>query len=427
MISKRVNPFLFIIPDFFLLYLGLFLTIRLRYDQIDQVSLITHTRLFTIVYLVWLVVFFIYRLFDKETLRRYSTLISNLAYAMTVNFLISALFFYYQPDLFLTPRRFLIVNAIISFLLVLAWHLTLKLFFQFKLKENVYYYLNPQEEQELIKEVNSHSYLGFRIQNFSENQLPSRGLVVISDEIKMKPNILNSFFDLRYHGLQFINFTDFYELLTRKVYLGSTNEFWFLTNINYFEKRLYNLIKKLIDISVAIILSPIFLITLAIFGPSIRYSTGGSIFFTQPRIGKNGKYFSIIKFRTMRIDTPNNSWTSDNDQRVTKLGKYLRRLHLDELPQVINLFKGDMSLVGPRPEQVHIVNEMKKQIPFFEERHLVKPGITGWSQLNIYAGSLEQTKLKLQYDLYYIKNRSLLMDFEIILKTIHEALRGKGR
>ncbi len=124
---------------------------------------------------------------------------------------------------------------------------------------------------------------------------------------------------------------------------------------------------------------------------------------------------------------PQNTWTSVNDPRITKFDKFLRMSRIDEWPQFINLLLGHMSLVGPRPEQPHIVEELKKQIPFYDERHFVKPGLTGWAQLNIYAGNLEESKLKLQYDLYYIKRRGFLFDLEIILKTIYYIFTWQGR
>jgi lipopolysaccharide/colanic/teichoic acid biosynthesis glycosyltransferase len=121
------------------------------------------------------------------------------------------------------------------------------------------------------------------------------------------------------------------------------------------------------------------------------------------------------------------SWTEVNDPRITKFGNIMRKTRIDELPQSLNLIKGDISLVGPRPEQMGIVERLRKKIPFFDERHLVKPGITGWAQLNIYAGSLEESRKKLQYDLYYIRRRSLLLDMEIILKTVYYIFTWQGR
>jgi lipopolysaccharide/colanic/teichoic acid biosynthesis glycosyltransferase len=148
--------------------------------------------------------------------------------------------------------------------------------------------------------------------------------------------------------------------------------------------------------------------------------------FVQERVGKKGQIFKVYKYRTMSGGATN-TWTSVNDPRITPVGKFLRKSRIDEWPQFINLLLGTMSLVGPRPEQPHIVEQMKTQIPFFDERHLVKPGITGWAQLNIYAASVEESRLKLQYDLYYIKNRSFFFDLEIILKTVYYIFTWQGR
>jgi lipopolysaccharide/colanic/teichoic acid biosynthesis glycosyltransferase len=157
-------------------------------------------------------------------------------------------------------------------------------------------------------------------------------------------------------------------------------------------------------------------------------SSKGPILFIQQRVGKNGKIFKVYKYRTMKTDTAANTWTSVNDPRVTFVGKFLRKSRIDEWPQFVNLLIGNMSLVGPRPEQPNIVEDLRKIIPFYDERHLVKPGITGWAQINnIYAGSEEETKLKLQFDLYYVKHKSVFFDLEIILKTIYYIFTWQGR
>src|SRR4029078_12074836 len=140
----------------------------------------------------------------------------------------------------------------------------------------------------------------------------------------------------------------------------------------------------------------------------------GPVMFVQERVGKKGRIFKVYKYRNMSGGAVN-TWTSVNDPRITPFGKFLRKSRIDEWPQFINLLLGNMSLVGPRPEQPHIVEEMKSKIPFYDERHLLKPGLTGWAQLNIYAATVEESRTKLQYDLYYIKRRSFLFDLEIIL------------
>ena len=184
--------------------------------------------------------------------------------------------------------------------------------------------------------------------------------------------------------------------------------------------------KRALDICFGLIGFIFFLASLPFCALLIKLNSSGPILFVQERVGKKGKLFNVYKYRTMSGGAVN-TWTSVNDPRITKVGKFLRKSRIDEWPQFINLLLGTMSLAGPRPEQPHIVEDLKKQIPFYDERHLVKPGITGWAQLNIYAGSLEESKLKLQYDLYYIKHRSFLFDLEIILKTIYYIFTWQGR
>jgi lipopolysaccharide/colanic/teichoic acid biosynthesis glycosyltransferase len=152
----------------------------------------------------------------------------------------------------------------------------------------------------------------------------------------------------------------------------------------------------------------------------ILIEDGMPIFYFQERVGKDNKVFKLIKFRSMKKDAEKSGpqWAEVADTRVTKIGKILRKLHFDEIPQLINVFKGEISLVGPRAERPEFVKILEKEIPFYYLRHIIKPGITGWAQINFgYARSIEDSLKKFEYDLYYIKNRSLIFDLKIILKT----------
>lgn len=156
----------------------------------------------------------------------------------------------------------------------------------------------------------------------------------------------------------------------------------------------------------------------------------GPLLYSQERVGKNGRLFTIYKFRSMVVDAEAKTgavWASKNDSRITPLGRFLRKTRVDELPQFWNLFRGDMNLIGPRPERPQFVDELKKTIPFFNLRHSIKPGITGWAQVSYkYGASTTDALVKLQYDLYYIKYRSLLLDLRIVFKTITVVLKFKG-
>lgn len=193
----------------------------------------------------------------------------------------------------------------------------------------------------------------------------------------------------------------------------------FIENFN--QSLIVRFIKRLFDIILASLLFPVFLLLTLIISILIKLDSEGPVFFTQERVGQGGKIYKIVKFRTMYKDADINGprFTEEDDPRITPIGRVLRKFHLDELPQIWNILRGDMSFIGPRPEQAKIVKEFEKKIPFYSYRHLVKPGITGWAQVNQgYAAGILETIEKLEYDLYYVKNLSLWLDIVIIIKTI---------
>jgi len=170
---------------------------------------------------------------------------------------------------------------------------------------------------------------------------------------------------------------------------------------------------------------PVFIFTAV----AIRLDSGDPIFFKQQRVGKENRLFTIWKFRSMvqNAESDGAVWARENDFRITRMGKWIRLLRIDELPQLFNVLRGDMSLIGPRPERPEFVNDLEQQIPYYRIRHCVRPGITGWAQLNYrYGASVEDALHKLEYDLYYIKSMSILLDFNILLKTIGVVIFGQG-
>lgn len=190
---------------------------------------------------------------------------------------------------------------------------------------------------------------------------------------------------------------------------------------NKLEHSITRLIKRIFDFCIAILLSPLVLLICVIIAILIKLDSDGPVLFKQERVGEKGKIFEVIKFRSMYKDSEKDGpkFAEEDDPRITRIGHILRRFHLDELPQLWNVLKGDMSLIGPRPEQVQFVKEFEKKIPHYNLRHLVKPGITGWAQVHYgYAVGLEETYEKLEYDLYYIKNLSIWLDIVILLKTL---------
>lgn len=191
----------------------------------------------------------------------------------------------------------------------------------------------------------------------------------------------------------------------------------------------YSFLKRILDILFVLFSLPLVLPVILIIAVLIRLDSHGPVFFIQRRVGKSGVPFNMIKFRTMRHQTDADSprFTADADDRTTLIGKFLRKVRLDELPQLWNVFIGEMSLIGPRPEQIPFVAQFAEEIPFYNYRHLIKPGITGWAQVNQgYVASTEGTRVKLIFDLCYIRRYSLLMDLQIVMKTIPTVLTGYG-
>jgi exopolysaccharide biosynthesis polyprenyl glycosylphosphotransferase len=431
--TKAISFWILAAPTIVLFYASLFLTIRIRYPLgLDSSALQNHLRAFTIMYILWVLIFFSHRLFDLTTLRRYTKVVFTLFSAMCVNLLAAIIYFYFQPNLILTPRRFLLLDVGISFGLVLIWYLLVKYFFNAGRIEKVYLFSFNRELEELEKEIQKHAFLGFRVLGHLNDQTldnlahVEKVSVILPVNLPNSPQTLAKFYELRKRGVTFYNYHDFYENLLRRVFLSQVSEVWLLENIDYKEKPLYHFFKRFIDIVFAFLMFIIFLLTFPFIYVFIKLTSSGPVFFVQERVGKYGNMFQVYKYRTMNsgvVDT----WTEKNDPRITSFGKFLRKSRLDELPQFINLFKGNMSLVGPRPEQVQIVETLRAGIPFYDERTFVKPGITGWGQLNVYAATTEESKLKLQYDLYYIKHRSFMFDLEIILKTAYYIFTGSGR
>ena len=432
--KKNLNLWAIIIPDALLLYLSLWLAIYIRCEgALPRAQTNAHCAAFSVIFILWLLVFFIHGLFDITSFRRYTSLLFNLVSAMAVNSLVAITYFYFQPNLILTPRRFLIIQIFIAFGLLLLWHLLVKYFLKNRLIEGIYLFSFNNELTELEDVVRDHTYLGYKIlghlneQSLAEAEFAKNSGVVLPDNLSANPQVAEKLYQLRTLGIRFYNHKDFYEQLLRRVYLSQINEIWFLENVDYQEKRFYNLVKRLVDLIFGLVGLIGFLISLLFCALLIKMGSSGPVFFVQERVGAKGRLFKVYKYRTMS-GGPTNTWMSMNDPRITSFGKFLRKARIDEWPQFLNLLLGHISLVGPRPEQPHLVEELENQIPFYDERHLVKPGITGWAQINnIYAGSAEESRLKLQYDLYYIKNRSFLFDLEIILKTIYYIFTWQGR
>lgn len=431
--SKSTMAWLLVIPVLAWCYIGLFLTMFVWYPTgLSSSQWQAHIFHFTIIYLMWLVVFFSYRLFDWDALRVTRTFFGRIIGALVLCLVIAALYFYFQPALLITPRRFLLIHLLISGIGIIVWYILMRRAASRTRQRDVYVHSSHPDLEEVRALIHTHQLLGLNFvgpisiqENMGRFSLGS--LVILPSRSELGLEDAKAIFALRNLGVRFIEFHDLYENLTRTIHLSALSDLWFIHSIDYGAHRLFDALKRIIDIAFGLVGTVMFVATFPIIALLIKLTSRGSVIFSQPRVGQNGQIFTLYKYRTMSAGGANNTWTAPGDARITSLGRFLRALRLDEFPQSLNILRGDMSIVGPRPEQVNIVRELETQIPYYGERHIVKPGLTGWAQLHVYAGSLEETKQKLQYDLYYIKHRSLLFDLEIILKTFYNVITFSGR
>jgi sugar transferase (PEP-CTERM system associated) len=246
-----------------------------------------------------------------------------------------------------------------------------------------------------------------------------RGVFPIQDVMECKLN-----------GIDVVDAPSFYEQITGKLLVESTNPSWFIFSDGFKATTYGTLVKRPLDVALSlsglVLCAPLFLVIPMI----IAFDSKGPVLFRQVRVGEGEKNFVLYKFRTMKEDAEGKTgavWSQEDDTRVTRVGKILRKTRLDEIPQLFNVLRGDMSLIGPRPERPEFVHSLKEQITYYSERHSVKPGITGWAQVKYpYGASVEDALEKLRYDLYYIKRLGSFLDFTIIAETVRVVLFGRG-
>ena len=257
--------------------------------------------------------------------------------------------------------------------------------------------------------------------------------VVVAINGEIKGETFQTILDTQERGVEVVRMPILYEELTQRVPIEHLESDWVIRSFvdQVRVSAMYEFLKRGMDIFGGILGTALFIILLPFISFSILVETGFPIFYSQPRLGKGAKLFNIYKFRTMKQNAEEDGraqTAQENDPRVTRVGSFLRKTRLDEMPQFWSVLRGEMSLVGPRAERPELVAEYQKQIPFYRARLLVKPGLTGWAQINYgYVATIKETVVKLEYDLYYIKHRTLGMDFNIVLRTIGTVIRRTGR
>jgi len=438
-ISGKKETITLFLGDVIILYLSLWLGLFLRYQSTPSGYLWgLHLAPFSIIIAVWILVFFISGLYEKHTLILKSRLPSTVFNAQVANSFIAVLFFYFIPYFGITPKTNLFIYLFISFTLILLWRIYGDRILHPLIKQKGIIVGSGEEMRELLEEVNNNPRYGLQFissvdlnriagMDFKEEILSrvySEEVQIIAVDLKnekVEP-ILPHLYNLIFSRVKFIDMYKIYEDLFDRVPLSLVRYNWFLENISTESRITYDTLKRIMDLFLSSITGVLSLLVYPFVMLAIKIDDGGGIFFEQERIGKNNKIIKISKFRTM---------SEKDNGKVTRVGKWLRALRIDELPQLWSVLKGDMSMIGPRPEIPALVNHYEEEIPYYNIRHLIKPGLSGWAQLyhidppKVVADA-EKTRRKLSYDLYYIKNRSFMLDLKIALKTIKALLSRSG-
>ncbi len=434
----KFRNWLLLFGDIIILYLALWITLIIRYQDRYSEMIGSHIIPFSIIFLIWVITFYIGNLYDLRKAKNKSQFFLSLLLILTICGFIGMGFFYLLPNIGISPKTNLALDLLITTIFIFIWRIIFNKLVSAPNKKIIFIGDNEQV-QNIIKEIKNNPQWGYEVEtiipadNFSDfdNFLQKKDIatLVISDDLYQTQKLTDKLYASLSKNIEIFTLTHFYEQLLKKIPLAVISKIWFLENLALSNKFTFDKIKRLMDI----ILSIIGLIITLPFYPLIylliKIDSRGSLFYTQNRMGILGEKFTIIKFRSMVKDAEKNGaeWAQTNDPRITSVGKFIRKTRLDELPQLFNVLWGEMSFIGPRPERPEFIEQLEQEIPFYKQRLLVKPGLSGWAQVNYkYSSDVEGALEKLQFDLFYVKNRSLFIDLTIILKTINIVLRGGG-
>jgi len=362
---------------------------------------------------------------------------------------------YLFPEIGL-PGNFYLLTISFTIIFLFLWRILFDLYLtRFGRMENLLIIGSENITAEIEKEIMVREKLGFRlvgyinsgpgVGNASSLKAPCLGnyddiVRVVRDQEVEKIIVaiterrggypVESLLALRASGVRILEWPGFLEGLSGKIPIDNLSPSYFIYNDGFRKSRSILLIRRCFNALLAAVLLVLFLPVMILVAAAIRLDSGGPVFYTQYRVGQGERKFKIIKFRSMRVDAEKEGkpqWAVKNDPRTTRVGRYIRASRLDELPQLINVLRGDLDIVGPRPERPEFVEELTRKIPYYALRHTVKPGLTGWAQIMFhYSGTIEESKKKLQYDLFYIKNMSVKLDLYILFRTVKIVLLGRG-
>ena len=438
------------IIDFTILAFSLYLSICLR--SLNFVSYISFLKIFypfLIIIIPTIIIFYMYGLYDKMTVKIYNELDKRIISSLILSAFFGSIIFYSSSYFSIAPKTILLIYIAIASFMIFIWRRYARIFVKSGLDNKILLVASGSELMELKEELDNNKIINTKkvdiidlsiyrdLDLFTKIKARIRegnfNVLAINMHHQYVKNDIALFYELFLENVSVVNFADLYEEVLGKIPLENIDAGWFFNNLYNKQNKFYRKMKRFLDLLLSI---PAFLISL-IFYPFIflflKMQDGGSVFYISERIGRDNKPFLLYKFRSMTdIKNENIDVASKIEStRVTRFGEFIRKTRIDELPQLINVLKGEVSLIGPRPELPKLVNEYSNQIPFYGIRHTITPGLSGYAQIYQDPKSVPKfglatdgTKLKLSYDVYYLKHRSILLDLSLMIKTI-KTLIGK--
>lgn len=437
-LKARVKAPILLFGDVLIFYCSLILLLFVRYGEFsvwDEIFVI-HAVPFTTALIGWILIFYIGGLYENPAFKNTPLFKKRFFSLLAIGGVLLIMLLYFVPQFGIAPKANLFIFIGIYAVCGYAWRFSFNSLLKLRWggsKNRIalvggnptvdqiadYIKTNPQLDYEVVLRLKD----GFEMPR-EELQISA---IVIPSRLQNEPKVLRLLYEAYLRGIEVIRISDFYEQIFEKVPLPELDENWLLQNLPR-ETGSYQMFGYLLESLLAIVLLLILLPLLIMCGLAVKLTSHGPVLYRQPRVGQYENIFNLYKFRSMYSEAGRNpdaqgesaTWSSGKDDaRVTPIGRFLRASHIDEFPQLFNILSGNMSFIGPRPERPEFTKQLEKEIPYYELRNLLKPGITGWAQLNYkYGASVADAYQKLQYDIYYVKNRSLGLDLKIFLKSI---------
>ncbi|MBU1292602.1 sugar transferase [Patescibacteria group bacterium] len=444
--GRRRAPALLFIGDIAVFAASLYVTLILRAGALPRMdSVEDHIGPFAILFIIWTIVFYMSGLYGKGTVLFKSHQPQALVRTQIANIILAALFFFLVPGVGIAPKTTLVIYLGVSLVFIFIWRLAVYPRISIRRsRASAVLIAEGAEAAELAEEVNSNpryhiafskAYTPEEFLEFPPEKrqvsLPKGLEVVVADMAACDARgLLPALYDLPHaaKGYEIIDFSDLYEEVFDRIPLSLLDQGWFLENVTTEDSLWYTIPKRLIDIIGGLLMGLVTVVALPFVWLALRTEGPGPLFISQDRYGERGSRIKVYKFRSMR-GVEEGAWKEESENTVTRVGSILRQTSLDEFPQFINVLKGEVSLIGPRNDVVALGKRLAEALPHYNMRYSVKPGITGWAQINqqyeqgnMSPQSVRETTVRLAYDFYYLKHRSLGLDLVIALKTVKRML-----